>query len=357
MEEKVKAFMEPLLNNRGKGFSTTNAKELYELLLANALSGVKETEEVIIVPDGILGLLPFEALVAKEGSGLGDAIYVGDRYSLRYYQSAAVLALQRTLQDRQASKALFALGNPVFSPTDERCAASNPGEKSQAHLVKNQPQDVFRALASRVEWGKTTAEDKEASELLYLPLPETETEVRSIARLLGVAVKPPDVLLNLDASESRLRETKLKDYRYLHFATHADLPGKVQGVNEPFILLGQVENRGDDNGFLTMTKVLGLELTADMVVLSACLTGRGKVMEGEGVVNFARAFQHAGAKSVVVSLWEVSSQATVEYMERFYGYLKAGKTRTEALRQARSEIKVQYPNPFLWAPFILHGEG
>jgi CHAT domain-containing protein len=94
-----------------------------------------------------------------------------------------------------------------------------------------------------------------------------------------------------------------------------------------------------------------------MVVLSACVTGHGLVREGEGVVNFAHAFHHAGARSVVVSLWEVSSKVTAEYMERFYQHLRAGKSRAEALFLARKEIKVRRPNPFHWAPFILHGEG
>jgi CHAT domain-containing protein/Tfp pilus assembly protein PilF len=357
LEKKVKTFMEPFLNRQGAGFSTATARELYDLLLADALAGVPETDEVVIIPDGILGLLPFEALVEKEGTGINGALYVGDRRTIRYYQSAAVLALQRTLKGQQAQEALFALGNPVFSDKDERYVAFKSRQKPPVLLADNKTRSAYRALAARKEWGKTTQKDKDAAEIVFIPLPETETEIRSIASLLGVQVKPPDILLNMDATERRLDEVHLRNYRYVHFATHADLPGSVQGVNEPFILLGQVDKRKDSDGFLTMSKVLGLELRADMVVLSACLTGRGKVMEGEGVANFARAFLHAGAKSVVVSLWAVSSMETVEYMERFYGYLKAGKTRSEALRQARSEIKARYPNPFIWAPFIIHGEG
>jgi len=98
-------------------------------------------------------------------------------------------------------------------------------------------------------------------------------------------------------------------------------------------------------------------LNADMVVLSACVTGLGKEVEGEGVVNFARAFQQAGAKAVVVSLWEVASKPAVEYMKTFYNYLKSGKSRAEAMKLARAEIKTKYPSPFYWAVFILHGEG
>jgi len=92
------------------------------------------------------------------------------------------------------------------------------------------------------------------------------------------------------------------------------------------------------------------------VVVAACLTGRGKVMEGEGVMNFARAFQHAGARSVVVSLWEVASKETVEYMKIFYRHLNDGKSKAEALSLARKAIKSKHPVPFFWAPFILHGE-
>ena len=80
-------------------------------------------------------------------------------------------------------------------------------------------------------------------------------------------------------------------------------------------------------------------------------------MEGERVANFARTFQHAGAQSVVVSLWEVASDEAMEYMPRFYGYLKDGKSRLEALQLARRVIKAKYPQPFFWAVVILHGEG
>jgi CHAT domain-containing protein len=168
---------------------------------------------------------------------------------------------------------------------------------------------------------------------------------------------PPDILLGVSATETNFRNAPLEDYRYLHFATHADLPGKVQGIKEPFIILGQVENRGSDDGFLTLSEVLGLKFNADMAVLSACSTGKGRMTEGEGVANFARAFQHAGARSVVVSLWEVASDTAVGYMTSFYRHIKSGKSRAEALRLARKEIRAKYPHPFYWSVFVLYGEG
>jgi CHAT domain-containing protein len=285
-------------------------------------------------------------------------VYVGDRHTFTYYQSAAIMALQRRLQERRAPRPLFALGHPVFSAGDPRYAAAHGGKPTTGTaLAKSQEAYAFRGLASHKAWGQTTKDDQTGKALSFPPLPHTEQEVRAIAKTLGVKPEPPDVLLNLEANETRLRQASLEKYRYVHFATHADLPGKVQGVNEPFILLGQVDNAEGDNGFLTMSEVLGLKLNAEMVVLSACLTGRGQVMEGEGVANFARAFQQAGARSVMVSLWEVASKETVDYMTLFYDHLKEGKSRSQALRQARQEIKAQNPHPFYWAAFILHGEG
>jgi CHAT domain-containing protein/Tfp pilus assembly protein PilF len=356
LEAKVKAFMEPLVNRRPHDFSLEQARELYSLLLAGALKDVKESGRVIIVPDGVLGLLPFEALALKAGEGLKDSVFVGDRYSLSYYQSAAVLALKRTLKEERAGRLLFALGNPVFSPQDPRWTPGAGGEKTAAPAVRGKGQAAFKTLAAREEWGRTRS-GGQGQELTYDPLPETEEEVRAIAGLLGVKAAPPDVLLNLQANETSLKKSPLQEYRYLHFATHADFPGQVQGIQEPFILLGQVGNEGRDNGFLTLGKVLGLKLRADLVVLSACLTGRGQVMEGEGVANFSRAFQHAGARSVVVSLWEVPSLEAVEGMILFYRHHKEGKPRSQALNLARRAIRAKYPQPFYWAVFILHGEG
>ena len=248
-------------------------------------------------------------------------------------------------------------GTRFISANDPRYLAFKKGKPAPQLLAQAQAQYGYQALATTRGWGKTTRGAKEGKELNYPAMPETGAEVKEIAALWGVKPEFPDVLLGVEANETQFRQVPLADYRYLHFATHADLPGKVQGIKEPFILLGQVENKDPDNGLLTLSKVLGLKLRAQMVVLAACLTGRGQVMEGEGVANFARAFQYAGARSVVVSLWPVRSKVAVEYMTKFYGHLKAGQSRAEALRQARQEIKAAYPDPLLWAVFILHGEG
>ncbi len=350
LTEKVKKFIEPLNSGRHSEFSTKLAKELYDMLLSGSLKDVKDSEKLIIVPDGILGLLPFEALVINAGKDYKGNLFVGDKWTITYSQSATALALTRLLKPSEAKKPLFALGNPVYDKSDPRYIAYKKGG-SQQIAAKDVKQYAYRGITVLPKG------EREWEEVIYSPLPETEDEVREIAKLFGVKPEMPEVLLNISANETNFRNTFLKDYRYIHLATHADLPGKVQGIKEPFIILGQVENRGQDDGFLTLTEVLELKLDADMVVLSACSTGKGKMMEGEGVANFARAFQHAGTRSVVVSLWEVASDAAVEYMKSFYSHIKSGKSKAEALSLARNEIKAKYPNPFYWAVFILYGEG
>ncbi|MBU1627581.1 CHAT domain-containing protein, partial [bacterium] len=357
LEARVKRFIKPINPDHYKEFSIKEAKWFYDTLLAESLKDIKEDENIIIVPDGILGLLPFEALVIKEGTGIDDSTYVGDKYNITNSQSATILALKRTLETKEAEKPLFALGNPIFEDNDPRYIAYKAGKSEPTLIAQNMSQYSYRALATRREWGKTTEDDSVGEKLIFPPLHETEGEVKAIAKLFDVTIRPPDILLGINANETTMMKSQLADYRYIHLATHADLPGKVQGINEPFILLGQVENIEGDDGFLSLSEVLGMKLNADLVVLSACLTGRGEVMEGEGVVNFARAFQHAGAKSVLVSLWELASEPAVEYMTIFYGHLKSGKSKSEALKLAKSHMKQKYPNPYFWAVFILHGEG
>lgn len=353
LDEKVQKFMEPLNSGQLAGFSAKSAGALYDLLLAAVAAGEnKKAQRLIIVPDSLLGLLPFEALVVREGKDERANLYAGDQWNITYAQSATSLALTRMLKAHETDKTLFAIGNPVYDRTDPRYIAYQQGKPAPAPST-NLKQYAYRGVTLLAKADTTTATE----EVVYPALPETEDEIRAIALLFGVQPEPPAILLGIAASETNFRKAGLGNYRYLHFATHADLPGKIQGIKEPFIILGQVENRGGDDGFLTLSEVLGLKLNADLVVLSACSTGRGKMTEGEGVANFARAFQHAGARSVVVSLWEVASDAAVEYMKSFYGQIKSGKSNAEALKFARKEIKSKYPNPFYWSVFVLYGDG
>jgi CHAT domain-containing protein len=123
------------------------------------------------------------------------------------------------------------------------------------------------------------------------------------------------------------------------------------------LVLTQVENKSPDDGFLTFSNVLQLKLDADLVTLAACMTGVGQVMQGEGVLNFARAFQQAGARSVMVPLWNIPVDESLKFYHAFYEALKEGKTRSEALKSARQTVQAKEPHPYFWSGIILHGEG
>jgi CHAT domain-containing protein/tetratricopeptide (TPR) repeat protein len=353
LEEKVKALLDPLTMKRAQGFSMKQARELYDLLLSDALKTVGAQKRITIIPDGILCLLPFEILAIDEAR----KIHVCDRYEINYSQSASLTTMPRRTQSREPDKELFALGNPIFDKSDKRYVDAKHSPSEVGQKESGGPPFAYRGFIKKAVWGGLKSTSSETAEVYYPPLPETEEEVKAIAALFKTNPTPPDILLGVNANETGLRQVDLGRYRILHFATHADLPGRIQAVQEPFLLLGQLDNTQSDDGFLSLSEVMDLTLNADLVVLSACLTGIGKQIEGEGVVNMSRAFLQSGARSVLVSLWEVASVEIVEYMKMFYGHLRAGKGKAEALALARQEMRRRYPNPFFWGVFVLHGEG
>jgi|TARA_Y100000031_G_scaffold147498_1_gene182622 hypothetical protein len=214
-------------------------------------------------------------------------------------------------------------------------------------------------------------------------LEDTKDEVVAIGKMFGVD-DPSHIKLDMEANEAGVKSTDLSGYRYIHFATHGILGNDIPYIQEPALVLNLVNNENGEDGYLTMSEVMGLELSADMVVLSACKTGLGEDIGGEGIVGLTRAFMYAGSSSVVVSLWSVESKTTTDFMTAMYRYLKAGKDKAEAVRLARMDIrKKQYQldteravevvnvsdvavqksskvvdasHPYFWAPFVLVGE-
>ncbi|MEI6135562.1 MAG: CHAT domain-containing protein, partial [Desulfomonile sp.] len=129
----------------------------------------------------------------------------------------------------------------------------------------------------------------------------------------------------------------------------------LPGINEPVLVFTLVPPGKD--GYLRMSEVMGLKMNADMVALTACQTGLGKNISGEGTMGMGRAFQYAGAKSVLMSLWSVEESSSVDLVEGFFRHIKEGKNKLEALKLARDEIRKNgYDHPFFWASFILVGE-
>ena len=186
------------------------------------------------------------------------------------------------------------------------------------------------------------------------PLPATRVEVASLSRLFEGSAT---TYLGADATESRAKA--IKSARYLHFATHGLLDPRAP-LNSALALSLPAQRRdGEENGLLQAWEIFEqVRLDTDLVTLSACETALGAELAGEGLIGLTRAFHYAGARSVLASLWRVADDSTADLMVRFYGHLKAGLSKDEALRRAQRDTIAQPRTsaPFHWAAFILSGD-
>jgi len=345
---KYRAYFQVLKKSDLTGFDPKTGHKLYTLLMKDIINTVPKESHVIIVPDEILGILPFEALVSemperyqmaegKKGPFPLGIRYVGDERNISYCQSATALAVMRSLRKKtRAFKPMLVVADPVFNVADVRVQ-----DKTYLAKVTDYQMNLMRAV-------------EDEGGFSFPRLEETSVLAKRLDKIFDRKV---DVLEGLNASYARLKKHNLKDYRYLVFATHGILDNQVPGIREPALVLTQLGNPVDEDGFLTMTEVMDLSLDATCSALTACETGLGRNISGEGVMGMGRAFQYAGSRSVLVSLWSVAEESTTKLTERFFYYLKIGKKSQEALKLARTDIRRDgYEHPFYWAPFILIGE-
>ena len=189
-----------------------------------------------------------------------------------------------------------------------------------------------------------------------LPLPGTRREAERILSL--VPEEEQMHAFGFEANREAVTGADLAEYRYVHFATHGLLDSHNPELSG--ILLSMFDRQGEpQDGFLRAHEIFNLKLSAELVTLSACETGLGKQIRGEGLVSLTRGFMYAGAARVVVSLWNVSDEGTAELMARFYReMLKKGKRPAAALQAAQISMLKQkgFASPFYWAAFTLQGE-
>jgi CHAT domain-containing protein len=230
--------------------------------------------------------------------------------------------------------------DPVFSPDDSR--------------AKKAASEKKLALLNKITRDRLMAIQTELNGMKFEPLPLTAQLGKSLKDAEPVRT---DLFQGMAAQKSVLLQRDLTLYRSVVFGTRGYFGKDIPTIQEPVLILtlpGQPEGQ---DGFLRMTEVMGLNMNADIVALTACQTGLGRQISGEGTMGMGRAFQYAGAKSVLMSLWSVSETASVNLVESFFRHMKEGKNKLEALRLAREEgRKAGYDHPFFWAPFILVGE-
>jgi tetratricopeptide (TPR) repeat protein len=352
LEKDIKSFRAPFEQAKLREFDPELGKMLYKKLLGAVMMHVSEGTPIVIIPDGILAVLPFEALVVsgkatwKKGE-IGDypkgLTYLGDLYPVSYCQSITALTLARTIGEKKRSgDRLLVIADPIFELQDIRVQAAK-----QTQLAAKEEEYYLNLM--------TTIEESSEGTFKFARLAETE----ALAKDLGNIYRgKSEVLTGMQANKSHFMSDlapKLDQYRWIVFATHGLFSNKIPVITEPFLALTMVPPGTD--GFLRMTEVMGLKMNADVVALTACQTGLGKELSGEGVMSMGRAFQYAGAKSVLMSLWSVAEKSSVQLVESFFKHIKEGKSKLESLKLARQEVRKDgYDHPFFWASFILVGE-
>ncbi len=329
------------------------ANRLSQIVLG-PVAGQLGKKRLVIVADGALQYVPFGALTlpTNDNRRITKTPLIVDHEIVSLPSASTLAILRRDLAGRQPAARLVAvLADPVFDVRDERIKLRLGDGSAPANKLP----DDNRALGLAVE---KSAHDTGLSDgPLRIPrLPGTRQEATAILALK----KSKDNMsaLDFDASRATVFSSKLGQYRYVHFATH----GLLNGIHPDLsgIVLSMVDASGSpEDGFLRAHEIFNLRLSADLVVLSACQTGLGKEVRGEGLVGLTRGFMYAGAPRVVVSLWNVSDVATAELMERFYKGMLVDRLRpAAALRAAQIAMSKQerWSSPFYWAAFTLQGE-
>lgn len=262
------------------------------------------TRHLVIIPDGALFEAPFDALPDQNG-------VLWEQYTISYAASGSLLLAARQTQ-HQAPRELLTFANPVFG-------------------------DLVRTF------------DLERGGSALAELPGTAAEAAALVAQFGAQA----TVLSREAASEEAAKAQLGDYRMIHFATH----GILDSANPLYssVVLSAPGPDSKEDGQLEAREIMDLQLHADLVTLSACETGRGKVQPGEGLLGLAWALTAAGAKGLVVSQWKVSDDATKELMASFYRNLAAGQDKASALRAAALELRGTQSHPYYWAPFLMMG--
>ncbi|MBV9959711.1 MAG: CHAT domain-containing protein [Acidobacteria bacterium] len=342
----------PAAGNAGPFATASN--NLYKTVIEPAAAMVGD-KRMLIVADGALNYVPFEALVKTTGTDYSALPYLVTTNEIVYAPSSSVLGVIRKQSSGKATgKNVLLVADPVFNSNDPRAkgaAGTTAGGADTRGL------GLSSALTDVAGTPGAQANGAPAQGLLLARLNGTRAEAEQIGLIVKQSGGTADTWLDLNANEANVSTKDLRNYRVLHVATH----GLLNAERPQFtgLVLSLVGNKQGD-GFLRTDEIFNLKLGAPLVMLSACETGLGKEKRGEGVIGLTRAFMYAGAPTVGVSLWSVSDNSTAQLMTDFYKrmFTGAGMAPGAAMRAAQQNMIAgkKYSAPFYWAPFVLVGE-
>lgn len=357
-------------STRGLGISATPFAEdaaafvaassaLYKGVVEPAASMIGE-KRLLIVADGALNYVPFEALVKSPAStDYASAPYLIKSNEIVYAPSASVIGAIRQQQGtKPAGRKMLIVADPVFNSKDTRSRTVTASSATDTRGL-----GIQSALNDVTGQETSAAPDSKMQGLPLVRLAGTRTEAEQISKLARTSGAQADMWLDLEASEGNVDTRDVSQYRMIHIATH----GLLNAERPQFtgLVLSLVGNKTED-GFLRTDEVFNLKLGSPLVMLSACETGLGKEKRGEGVMGLTRAFMYAGAPTVGVSLWSVADRSTADLMTDFYkrmlsspaGSTAAAVSPSGAMRDAQLAMIAgkKYSAPFYWAPFVLVGD-
>lgn len=331
IKQLQKLIKNPLLVQRITREEFINASyQLYQILIAPIAAQLKDKTQLIIVPDGELFHIPFEVLLASNAKKLFHELdYLIKTFDISYHYSATAY---KELEERPSiqNKTLFAFA-PVF--TDESALANN--ERSFLYFQDS----LYRGITKHK----------------FKPLPSSAKEVEEIAKIVPSNIKH-QILLRADATKENLYKTITQQpYQFIHIATHGLVNYKIPKLSA--LACYNKNNELSSNALFYANEAQMLELEADLVVLSSCESGIGRLMQGEGLVALNRSFMYAGAKNVLFSLWKVSDKYSSELMIDFYTAYFQEPSYNKALRTAKLKMLKEPASalPCYWAAFVLIG--
>ena len=323
VEKLVQQFVDDV---RAKGAGIEASKRLFRVLV-EPIPEARTATKLIIAPDGMLNLLPFEAL----RDGRGD--YLLKSRVISYVPSGTILdVLRREKKNARAPRPFLGVGDVVYE---------NQGGAGRRIPTPN-------TIRARLVRGMA-----DLSGMRLQDLPETREEVERIGKIVG---RDAVMLLGKDATETAFKKEPLDQFRVLHLAVHGF--ADTQYPERSALVLG-TDPKSADDGLLQVREIIRLRLNAELTTLSACDTGVGKLQGQEGVNNLVEAFLVAGSRSVVASLWSADDTFASALMDRFYQRLGQGEDTSSALRNAKLDLLAKYGDkvsPFYWAAFIAFGE-
>lgn len=337
--------------------------EIYQLLFPDSLP--QSIEKLILIPEGIMTIIPFESLITEtvhkdsiRAKAYSSFPFLIQKYDISYASSANLF--YKTFHQEFENESLQLFGQETHQDLLTLAPVFADGTTSEANERSLNTLEIIND--SETETGETTR-GKLLNGDHIAALPGTEKEVNTIHGMFTEKNLRAEVRTHDQANEAYLKSGVLDKYKYIHVGTHGFVNESAPELSG--ILLAQVKNEAQD-GILYAGEIYNLRLNSEMVILSACQTGLGRITKGEGVIGLTRALLYAGTKSLTVSLWTVSDASTSQLMVDFYDNLLEEDEHTphnhvhaNALRKAKLKMIAKggdFAAPYYWSPFILNGK-